>query len=129
MTASDQGVKSPAAPVRNQGGDDHKEILHHQVRGPGRLQIRQAVKNIEHIAFAVDQEVIYGHGESFKPMRKGNMLLLHHSLRHQPLVGEMDIDDFHTRLLPVLYKRGKELLKLPQIIDLPDDIVQGLFPV
>ena len=47
-----------------------EEIPHHKVRGPGSLQLRQAVKNIEGVPSLAPYVLMYLHGEILKSVVK-----------------------------------------------------------
>ena len=77
-----QGIKGVPAPqdgkighrIQNEkeGTGQVKEVPHEQVRRPGGLQLRQAVKNIEGIIPLFFNDVVDLHRKGLKPVRQGH---------------------------------------------------------
>ena len=125
MPSPDNREKRHRVQDEQEGTGDPEEIPHHQVRGPGGLQFRQAVEYIEGIpALLLDHPVDF-HREGFKPVGKRNADPLHfRAFRHQfRVAGKAEIDNPPPVLLCLFHKGIRKAPEFIQVGDAPYDIV------
>ncbi len=109
---------------------DHKEIADHQVRRPGRQQVRQAVKDIKG-AFALLRND--GMNLGGKRLKSGICIQFNDSqagLRFEEwfMLGKPHVN--HLAVFPdsPLHVGDYKLLVLDEVVDLPDDVIAVLKP-
>ena len=134
MLAPDDGEESNGVQDKKEGAGNTEEIPHHQIRGPRRLEFRQAVEDIEGIQTFPLDHIVDLHGEILKPMGQRDLHPLHlRALLHQRLMaGKPEINyvpPIRLRLLHIRLHEQTELRKLrhsPHHIIPQTDMIQCL---
>ena len=117
MPAPDDREKGHRVQDKQEGTGDPEEVAHHQVRGPGSLQLRKAVKHVESIPAFLLNRLVDLHREGFKPVgqRHADPLDLR-ALRHQlRMARKPEIDDVPPVLLRLLHKGIREMAEFIQV--------------
>ena len=125
MAAADDREEGDRIQDEQEGTCDPEEVAHHQVRGPGSLQLRQAVEDIEGILSLLFNDLMDLDGEGLEPVGQGNDHALHfrafgYEFR---MGGKAEVDDFPAVLLRLLDEGDRETAELFQHGYAPDDVV------
>ena len=95
MSAPDQRKEGDRIQLKQKRTGDAEEIAHHQIRRPGSLQFRQAVKNVESVPAGFRNQVVDRDRERLKPVRQFNVYCpdLRMAFRQRRVRRETNIND------------------------------------
>ena len=125
MPSADDREESDRIENEQERAGDPEEIAHHQVGGPGSLQLRKAVEHIEGIAaFRFDMPVDF-HRKRFEPVGKWYDDSFHfRTFEYQlGMAGKPEVDDLPSVPFCLFHKRVRETAKLAELRYPPDHVI------
>ena len=102
-----------------------EEVPHQQVRRPGRLKLRQAVKHIEGIIAFFLYDVVNLHREGLKAVGQGDLYNPQplHRRKNRFMLREPDVKEVPSIPQGLFRERYRHCAELIQRTDFPDHIV------